>query len=82
MFFGVVIMSANNPIYAFSFETFLKSLNDWELEQVEAFPHRKTEIHTVYLAMQDFMLSENIKNHKMLVSGTLENIELKYPGDN
>lgn len=54
-----------SKVFVFSGETFEVALAEWEAEQVAAYPHRDELIRTVTLAMRDFMVSEQVKRHKM-----------------
>lgn len=44
-------------------------LEEWEAEQIAAYPHRKELIRTVGLAMRDFMDSEQVRRRKMCLKG-------------
>lgn len=56
-------------VFVFSGATFDVALKEWESEQIGAYPHREELIRTVALAMRDFMGSEQIRRHKMSLSG-------------
>ncbi len=57
----------SDSIYAFHISTLQAALNDWKQEQLAAYPHKAELIETVALAMMDFMESEHVRRHKMLV---------------
>ena len=50
-------------------ECFDVALAEWEEEQIAAYPHRDELIRTVALAMRDFMDSEQVRRHKMSLTG-------------
>ncbi len=54
-------MNNNNPTYIFSHTTLLEALKEWELEQVEAFPHQAEKIQITVVAMQHFLRSKQVK---------------------
>ena len=56
-----------DPIFAFQYSTLLQALDGWKTEQIEAYPHQAELIETVVAAMQDFMTSDQVRAHKMLV---------------
>jgi hypothetical protein len=56
-----------DPIFAFQYSTLLQALDSWKTEQIEAYPHQAELIETVVAAMQDFMLSDQVRAHKMRV---------------
>ncbi len=62
----------NDPIFAFQYSTFLQALDSWKKEQLAAYPHREELIETVALAMQDFMCSRHVHDHKMVVESPAE----------
>lgn len=61
----------NQPIYAFQLDTLRAALKDWKHEQIEVYPHKAELIETVVLAMINFMESEHVINHKMLVGSSI-----------
>jgi hypothetical protein len=71
--------NSNNTTYVFSHSTFLQALEEWEAEQVKEFPKQKERIQITVVAMQHFLQSEQVKNHKMILSGGLEDHEIKMP---
>ena len=71
--------NSNNTTYVFSHSTFLQALEEWEAEQIKAYPKQKERIQITVLAMQDFLQSEQVKAHKMILSGNPENHEIKMP---
>lgn len=63
------VMTANDHrIYAFQRSTFDAALQDWKSAQLAAYPHQQELIGTVVAAMSDFIDSDQVKSHKMLVS--------------
>ncbi len=56
-----------DPIFAFQYSTLQQALESWKAEQIAAYPHQAELIETVVAAMQDFMTSDHVRNHKMLV---------------
>lgn len=58
-----------DKVYVFSGDTLEAALGDWEAEQIAAYPHKEDLIRTVGLAMRDFMDSEQVKRHKMQMTG-------------
>lgn len=56
-----------DPIFAFQYSTLQKALESWKAEQIEAYPHQAERIETVVAAMRDFMTSEHVRAHKMIV---------------
>ena len=73
--------SANttNVTYVFSHTTLLEALKEWESEQVEYYPHQQERIQIATVAMQHFLRSQQVKNHKMIVSGEPNDIEIEIP---
>ncbi len=57
----------SDSIYAFHISSLNAALGDWKQEQLDAYPHQVELIETVALAMADFMQSEHVVTHKMLV---------------
>lgn len=57
----------------------LEALEDWEQEQIENYPHQSERIQITVVAMQHFLRSSQIKDHKMIISGEPENFALKMP---
>ncbi len=56
-----------DPIFAFQYSTLQQALESWKTEQIAAYPHQAELIETVVAAMQDFMTSDHVRAHKMLV---------------
>ncbi len=56
-----------DKVFVFSEDTFEAALAEWEAEQIVAYPHKGDLIRTVGLAMRDFMDSEQVRRHKMLM---------------
>lgn len=59
---------SQDPVYAFQLSTFRQALDDWKQEQIAAYPQQNELIETVALAMEDFMQSKQVLNHKMVIS--------------
>lgn len=68
-----------NTTYVFSHTTLIEALKEWELEQIEAYPDQIERIQTTVVAMQHFLRSENIKNHKMILSGNPDDFDVVMP---
>lgn len=68
-----------NTTYVFSHTTFLTALEEWETEQIENYPHQEERVQTTVVAMQHFLRSQQVKDHKMFISGEPENVEIKIP---
>ena len=58
-----------DKVFVFSGDTLEVALAEWEAEQIAAYPHREELIRTVTLAMHDFMDSEQVRRHKMSLTG-------------
>lgn len=58
-----------DKVFVFGGDTFEVALKEWEAEQIAAYPHREEQIRTAVLAMRDFMDSEQVRRHKMLLKG-------------
>lgn len=71
--------SPNNITYVFSHTTLLDALKEWEKEQIENYPHQEERIKTTTVAMQYFMHSQQVKDHKMIVSGDPNDFEIEMP---
>ena len=69
----------NNVTYVFSHTTLLEALSEWEKEQLESFPKQKERIQTTVVAMQHFLRSQQVKDHKMIMSGDPESFEIEFP---
>ncbi len=72
-------MNEPNATYIFNWSTMLEALEDWEQEQVKNYPHQSERIQITVVAMQHFLRSSQIKDHKMIISGEPEKFELKMP---
>ncbi len=57
----------------------IEALEEWEQEQIENYPHQAERIQTTVVAMQHFLRSSQIKDHKMIISGEPEKFEIKMP---
>jgi len=71
--------AANNTTYVFSHSTLLEALEAWEAEQLKAFPKQKERIQITVVAMQHFLQSEQVKKHKMILSGEPKDNAIKMP---
>ncbi len=69
----------NNITYVFSHTTLLEALSDWEADQIEHYPHQAERIQITVVAMQHFLRSQQVKDHKMIVSGEPNDFVLKFP---
>ena len=69
----------NNITYVFSRTTLLEALKEWEQEQLKNYPHQKERIQTTVVAMQHFMLSPQVVEHKMIVSGNPDEFDIVMP---
>jgi len=72
-------MNEPNATFIFNWTTMLEALEDWEQEQIESYPHQSERIQITVVAMQHFLRSSQIKDHKMIISGEPENFEVKIP---
>ncbi|MEE9351982.1 MAG: hypothetical protein V3U78_06945 [Thiotrichaceae bacterium] len=72
-------MKNDNPTYIFSHSTLLEALEEWELEQIKHFPHQAERVQTTVVAMQHFLRSRQVKDHKMLMSGEPAGFIIKKP---
>ncbi len=70
---------ANNTTYVFSHSTLLQALEEWETEQIKEFPKQKERIQITVVAMQHFLQSEQVRDHKMILSGNPEEADIKMP---
>jgi len=68
-----------NVTYVFSHTTLLEALKEWELEQIEHYPHQKERIQIATVAMQHFLRSQQVKDHKMIVSGEPNDFVIEMP---
>lgn len=68
-----------NTTYVFSYTTLIEALKEWEIEQIDAYPEQKEKIQTTVVAMQYFLRSENIKKHKMILSGNPDDFDIEMP---
>jgi hypothetical protein len=58
-----------DKVFVFSGETLEAALEEWEAEQIMAYPHKEELIRITVLAMRDFMASEPVRRHKMCLKG-------------
>lgn len=70
---------STNITYVFSHTTLLEALKEWELEQVEHYPHQEERIQIATVAMQHFLRSQQVKDHKMIVSGEPNDFVIEMP---
>ncbi len=68
-----------NVTYVFSHTTLLEALKEWELEQVEHYPKQQERIQIAAVAMQHFLRSQQVKDHKMIVSGEPNDFVIEMP---
>lgn len=68
-----------NVTYVFSHTTLMGALKDWEQEQIENFPNQKERIQISVVAMQHFFRSQQVLDHKMVISGDPENFVIEMP---
>ena len=73
------MQSSPNVTYVFTHTTLLEALSGWEKEQVKNYPQQAERIQITVVAMQHFLRSQQVKDHKMIISGEPENLELKIP---
>ena len=71
--------NTTNVTYVFSHTTLLEALKEWELEQVEHYPHQEERIQIATVAMQHFLRSQQVKDHKMIVSGEPNDFVIEMP---
>ena len=64
-----------NTTYVFTHQTFLDALSEWEKDQIESYPQQTERIQITVLAMQDFLQSQQVKDHKMTISHKPEDLE-------
>ena len=68
-----------NVTYVFSHTTLLEALKEWEQEQIEHYPKQQERIQTTVVAMQYFLRSQQVKDHKMIVNGDPESFVIQMP---
>ena len=68
-----------NVTYVFSHTMLLEALHEWQAEQIEHYPHQKERIDTTVVAMQYFLRSKQMRDHKMFVSGNPEDFVIEMP---
>lgn len=71
--------SATNITYIFSHTTLLEALKEWEQEQIEHYPNQQERIQTTVVAMQHFLRSQQVFDHKMIMSGNPEDFVIEMP---
>lgn len=54
-----------NQVFVFSGQTLDLALDEWEAEQIAAYPHKEELIRITALAMRDFLGSDQVSRHKM-----------------
>ena len=72
-------LNTPNVTYVFSHTTLLEALKEWEEEQIEHYPNQAERIQITVVAMQHFLRSQQVKDHKMIVSGEPENFVIDLP---
>jgi hypothetical protein len=72
-------INTTNVTYVFSHTTLLEALKEWELEQVKHYPLQEERIQIATVAMQYFLRSQQVRDHKMIVSGEPNDIEIVMP---
>ncbi len=68
-----------NVTYVFSHKTLLEALEEWQQEQIRNFPHQEERIKIAGVAMQYFLRSKQVLEHKMIVSGNPEDFVIEMP---
>lgn len=71
--------TASNVTYVFSHTTLLEALQEWQEEQIEAYPKQEERIKITTVAMQYFLRSQQVQDHKMIVSGNPEDFAIEMP---
>jgi len=69
----------NNTTYVFSHSTLLQALEEWEQEQLKEFPKQKERIQITVVAMQHFLQSKQVRDHKMILSGEPKDSDIQMP---
>lgn len=69
----------NNVTYVFSHTTLLAALQEWQHEQIKAYPQQEERINITTVAMQYFLRSQQVLDHKMIVSGNPEDFAIEMP---
>ena len=69
----------SNVTYVFSHTTLLEALDEWQQEQIKQYPHQQQRIKTTAVAMQYFLRSKQVLEHKMIVSGNPEDFVIEMP---
>ncbi|CAI8959895.1 conserved protein of unknown function [Methylocaldum szegediense] len=57
-----------SKVWVFQQSTLDNALDEWVQEQIDHFPHKEELIHTVALAMRDFLHSRQVAEHKMMMN--------------
>ena len=68
-----------NVTYVFSHTTLLEALEEWQQEQIKNFPHQEERIKIAGVAVQYFLRSKQVLQHKMIVSGNPEDFVIEMP---
>ncbi len=68
-----------NVTYVFSHTTLLEALKEWQQEQIEHFPDQEERINITTVAMQYFLRSKQVLEHKMIVSGNPKDFMIEMP---
>ncbi len=74
-----IMKNITNVTYVFSHTTLLEALKEWELEQIEHYPKQEERIQIATIAMQHFLRSQQVKDHKMIVSGEPNDFVIEMP---
>ncbi len=71
--------SIKNVTYIFSHTTLLSALKEWEKEQIEHYPQQKERIQITVVAMQHFLRSKQVMEHKMIMNGDPHDFVIDMP---
>jgi hypothetical protein len=71
--------SIKNVTYVFSHNTLLAALKEWEKEQIEHYPNQKERIQITVVAMQHFLRSQQVMDHKMIMNGDPKDFVIEMP---
>ena len=71
--------SIKNVTYVFSHNTLLAALKEWEKEQIEHYPEQKERIQITVVAMQHFLRSQQVMDHKMIMNGDPHEFVIEMP---
>jgi hypothetical protein len=76
---STITPSSNNVTYVFSHTTLLEALEEWQQQQIKKFPHQEQRIKITGVAMQYFLRSQQVLDHKMIISGNPEDFVIEMP---